>query len=90
MVLVHLSGVKLHLIILFKLIKIKNNINIPIHIFISTRNYIIMNIDLLEKQFLQEYKDIIESLNINFDKQLTRGRPVKYLFNEQKKKNNWW
>lgn len=44
-----------------------------------------MNIDLLEKQFLQEYKDIIESLNINFDKQLTRGRPVKYLFNEQKK-----
>ena len=44
-----------------------------------------MNIDLLEKQFLQEYNDIIESLNINFDKQFTRGRPVKYLFNEQKK-----
>ena len=41
-------------------------------IFISTHIYIIMNIDLLEKQFLQDYEDMIESLNINFDIQLTK------------------
>ena len=55
------------------------------NIFISTHNYIIMNIDLLEKQFLQEYEDIIESLNINFDTRLTIGRPVKYILDEQKR-----
>jgi len=46
---------------------------------------IITDVELLEKDFLQEYEGFIENLNIDFVKRFPKGRPAKYVVDDQKR-----